>query len=97
MESSTVRVAPDLRPSCWDGGVRPALRWPSSVRSLNPCSAFRSADRITSGVSFLPPAVRALLDREAPAVDAASRWLCLSLLFFISRRLSGRLLFRLER
>src|SRR5436305_2858355 len=86
MESSTVRVAPDLRPSCCDGGLRPALRWPSSVRSLNPCSAFRSAERITSGVSFFPPAVRAFVDREAAGLEAASLWLCLSLLVFISRR-----------
>src|SRR5205814_9849404 len=103
--SSTSRVAPDTlaAPSC-EGGVRPALRCPSSVRSFSPASAFCSADARTSASSFFPPAVRARLEpRRLEVVDPAPalpsllsrpELACpapaLSFLFFIDGRCRGR-------
>src|SRR5579862_4181045 len=60
IDSSTTRTAPERRlasRSC-DGGVRPASRWPSSVRSRTPWIAARSTVRKASRSSFLPVAVR---------------------------------------
>lgn len=81
MESSTIR-SPALRPGlCCDGGVLPALRCPSSVRFFNPSSACCSADAITSGLSFFPPAVLAR-DVRRVAIFATSAF-GISFLFFI--------------
>src|SRR5581483_5299667 len=64
MDSSTTRTAPERRlasRSC-EGGVRPASRWPSSVRSRTPWIAARSTVRMASRSSFLPVAVRGTPD-----------------------------------
>src|SRR5450759_3149892 len=88
MASSIVRVVTaGFAGLCCDGGVRPALRCPSSVLCLSPSSAFFSAEAITSGLSFLPPAVRARVDRMPPGF--VGRALDLSFLFFIGGRWRG--------
>ena len=87
MESSTT-LAPAARfGETWDGGVRPAFRCPSSVRCLRPSRAFCSAEAITSGFSFFPPAVRAFVDFGAVALARPAS--VLSLFFFIVRRCRG--------
>src|SRR3954463_8245078 len=59
--SRTTRVAPDMRLlDSWDGGVRPAARWPASVRSRRPSWELRAAAARVPGSAFFPVAVRAL-------------------------------------
>src|SRR3954469_11444322 len=59
--STTTRVAPDMRlVDCWEGGVRPAARWPASVRSRRPSCELRAAAARVPGSAFFPVAVRAL-------------------------------------
>src|SRR5438874_11651375 len=68
MESSITRAAPDCRAAVFsDGGVRPAARWPASVRSRNPSCDVIDASARTSGLPFFPPAVRGDFDFLAPA------------------------------
>jgi hypothetical protein len=56
---------------------------PSSVRCFNPSSACCSAEAITSGLSFFPPAVRARVERVG-ATFAVFRF-GISFLFFIGK------------
>src|SRR5258706_13047384 len=71
-----MRVAPAWRASVTcDGGVRPAIMWPSSVRSFNPARAPSSADACVSGSYFFPVGVRGF-DRGAdPSALAAVSFL----------------------
>jgi len=59
MSSSILRAAPELRFlfSC-DGGVRPAARCPSSVRSFRPSCASAWATASWAGLPLFPVAVR---------------------------------------
>src|SRR5205814_10278131 len=83
----SMTVAPAARfPDSCEGGVRPALRCPSSVRCFSPSRAFCSADAITSGLSFFPPAVRAFVCLAPP--EFVVRASALSFLFFIHSPLS---------
>src|SRR6266404_2879817 len=59
-----MRVAPDWRASViCEGGVRPAIMWPSSVLSFNPARAPSSADACVSGSYRFPVGVRGRFDR----------------------------------
>src|SRR5205823_1690068 len=75
MSSSTTRVAPDtLFDETCDGGVRPAARWPASVRSRRPSWESRAAAASVFGSAFFPDAVRAFAPadfRRAPLAPAA--------------------------
>jgi hypothetical protein len=53
------RAAPtDRERCCSEGGVRPAARWPASVRSRKPSCAVSVASASVCGVLFFPLAVR---------------------------------------
>jgi hypothetical protein len=83
MSSSTMRVAPDiLLGDSADGGVRPAARWPASVRSRRPSWDPRVASARVDGSAFFPVAVRALRFLDLPAGLAAPFRGCLAFVDF---------------
>src|ERR1041384_2976079 len=71
--STTTRVAPDIRlPEDWEGGVRPAARWPASVRSRRPSWELSAAAAMVPASAFFPVAVRALRLLGLPAARGVS-------------------------
>jgi len=57
LASPYLRARQTARAVCDAGGVRPAARWPSSVRALTPSSASCAARSSVSGAAGLPVAV----------------------------------------
>src|SRR5512141_3113636 len=79
------RVAPAWRDAVTsDGGVLPAILWPSSVRSLRPARAPSSADACISGSYRLPDGVRACLPRARDRAGVVAGEAAVSFFFFMS-------------